>query len=132
MTLTFNPIVYGSLLAEVTPKAIESEAEYDRTLALVEQLTFTQNRTPEQTALHKLLTILVEAYEAQHYPISESSPSEILRHIMEASGTRQDDLVGIIGSSDVVSEIVNGKRAIDRAQAEIFAEMFKVSPSLFI
>jgi HTH-type transcriptional regulator / antitoxin HigA len=126
MTLTFNPIVYGSLLAEVTPKAIESEAEYDRTLALVEQLTFTQ------TALHKLLTILVEAYEAQHYPISESSPSEILRHIMEASGTRQDDLVGIIGASDVVSEIVNGKRAIDRAQAEIFAEMFKVSPSLFI
>ncbi len=31
---------------------------------------------------------------------------------MEASGTRQADLVGVIGSSDVVSEVVNGKRSI--------------------
>ncbi|MEO0397741.1 MAG: helix-turn-helix domain-containing protein, partial [Cyanobacteria bacterium P01_A01_bin.137] len=32
----------------------------------------------------------------------------------------------------VVSEIVNGKRNISKAQAKILAELFKVSPSLFI
>lgn len=62
----------------------------------------------------------------------ELSPHEILQHIMEASDTRQADLVGLIGSSGVVSEIVNGKRAISKAQAKVLGEQFKVSPSLFI
>ena len=51
---------------------------------------------------------------------------------MESSGTRQIDLVGIIGSSGVVSEIVNGKRGISKAQAKALSEYFKVSSSLFI
>lgn len=50
----------------------------------------------------------------------------------ESSGTRQIDLVGIIGSSGVVSEIVNGKRGISKAQAKALSEYFKVSSSLFI
>ena len=132
MTLTFNPAVYSDLLVEVTPKVIETESEYERTLAIVERLTFNRNRTPEETALHKLLVMLVEADEAEHYPMSAASSDDILRHIMEVSGTRQADLVGIVGSSGVVSEIVNGKRAISKAQAKILAELFKVSPSLFL
>jgi HTH-type transcriptional regulator/antitoxin HigA len=32
----------------------------------------------------------------------------------------------------VVSEIVNGKRAISKTQAKLLGERFKVSPSLFI
>jgi HTH-type transcriptional regulator/antitoxin HigA len=51
---------------------------------------------------------------------------------MESSGTRQADLVGIIGSSGVVSEVVNGKRAISKAQAKALGEYFNLSPSLFI
>lgn len=132
MTLTFNSTIYSDLLAEFAPKVIETEPEYEQTLAVVEKLAFTPNRTPEQTALYKLLVILVEAYEAEHYPMSQSAPDEILRHIMDASGTRQTDLVGVLGSSGVVSEIVNGKRAISKTQAKILGELFKVSPSLFI
>ncbi len=132
MTLTFDPTIYSNLLLEVAPKVIESESEYERTLAIVEKLTFNTDRTPEETALHKLLVMLVEAYEVEHYPMPESSPDEILRHIMEASGTHPADLVGIVGSSGVVSDIVTGKRAISQAQAKILAEWFKVSPSLFL
>ena len=51
---------------------------------------------------------------------------------MEASGTRKADLVGVIGSSSVVSEVVNGKRSISKAQAKILGNYFKVSSSLFI
>jgi HTH-type transcriptional regulator/antitoxin HigA len=40
--------------------------------------------------------------------------------------------VGLIGSRDVVSEILEGKKAINKAQAEILGDRFKVSPSLFI
>jgi HTH-type transcriptional regulator / antitoxin HigA len=59
---------------------------------------------------------------------------------IETSGKRQSDLVGTIlvlrgsanGSSSVVSEIVNGKRTISKAQAKKLGEIFQVSPSLFI
>ena len=106
--------------------------EYERLLVVAECLTFAKNRTQEERVLHKLLVKLIEVYEAQNYPIDLSAPYEILQHIMEASGTRQADLVGIIGSSGVVSEVVNGKRSISKAQAKILGDYFKVSPSLFI
>jgi HTH-type transcriptional regulator / antitoxin HigA len=75
---------------------------------------------------------LIELYESEHYPITQSKPHEILQHILESSGIRQADLVGWLGSSGVVSEIVNGKRAISKTQAKLLGERFKVSPSLFI
>jgi HTH-type transcriptional regulator / antitoxin HigA len=80
MSLTFNPIAYGSLLAEFAPMVIETEAEYDRALAMAEQLTFAKNLTLEQRALYKLLVMLIEAYEAEHYPMGKSTPHEILQH----------------------------------------------------
>ncbi|WP_293352342.1 MULTISPECIES: transcriptional regulator [unclassified Microcoleus] len=132
MTLTFDRANYSNLLAEVAPRAIDTEEEYDRLLAVAERLTFAKNRTPEEKALHKLLVTLIEVYEEQNYAIDKSEPHEILQHIMEASGTRQADLVGIIGSSGVVSEVVNGKRAISKAQAKALGDYFKVSASLFI
>jgi HTH-type transcriptional regulator/antitoxin HigA len=75
---------------------------------------------------------LIEAYEAHNYPMEQSPPHEILQHIMESSGIRQADLVGVIGSSGVVSEVVNGKRSISKAQAKALGDYFKVSPTLFI
>jgi HTH-type transcriptional regulator / antitoxin HigA len=116
----------------MTPQAIETEEEYDRALALAERLTFATHRTPEEGALHKLLVTLIESYESAHYPMAASTPHEILQHVLESSGTRQADLVGIIGSSGVVSEVVNGKRSISKAQAKALGEYFKVSPNLFV
>ena len=131
MILTFDGATYSKLLAEIAPRAIETEEEYDRLLAVAERLTFAKNLTPEEKVLYKLLVTLIGVYETENYPI-ESEPHEILQHIMESSGTRQADLVGIIGSSGVVSEVVNGKRAISKAQAKALGDYFKISPSLFI
>jgi HTH-type transcriptional regulator/antitoxin HigA len=132
MTLTIDKAVYSNLLAEVTPQVIETEEEYDRILAIVERLTFAKTRTPEERALLKLLVQLVETYESEKYPIDESTPHEILQHLMEMSGTCERDLVGAIGSSDVVSEVVNGKRSISKVQAKALADYFQVSINLFI
>jgi HTH-type transcriptional regulator / antitoxin HigA len=55
MTLTFDQAAYINLLVEVAPKAIGTEEEYDRALAIAERLTFANNRTPEEKALHKLI-----------------------------------------------------------------------------
>jgi HTH-type transcriptional regulator / antitoxin HigA len=134
VTLAFNPAAYASLLAEALPKKIETEEEYDRVLEDVEELHFNKNKTPEQRALYKLLVLLISAYDDEHHPgPPPPPPHHMLQFIMESSGMSQADLVELgIGSSGVVSEIVNGKRAISKEQAKKLGERFKVSPSLFI
>ncbi len=132
MTLTFNPQTYNQLLAEISPKVIETEAEYDQALIITEKLTFNRHKTPEERSIYQLLVMLIEAYEAQHYPIPISPPHEVLQHILEASGSQESDLVGKLGSAEVVATIVNGTRTISMAQAKVLSEMFKVSSNLFL
>lgn len=129
-----NSWVYLICLHSMTlATPIKTEEEYEQALQVFEPLFFKKNRTPEERALFLLLRTLIEKYEEEHYPIPAVSPHEMLQHILEYSGLRQADLVEMgLGSSGVVSEIVNGKRAISKAQAKILADRFKVSPSLFI
>jgi HTH-type transcriptional regulator / antitoxin HigA len=132
MALRFEKDTYSKLLVEYQPKLIQSEEEYDRTLAAIEKLMGDKERTPEEGTLLELLVVLVEEYENKHYPMPEVPPHQILEHLMEARGLRQVDLVGILGSKGVVSEVVNRKRSISKAQAKALAEFFHVSPELFI
>ena len=132
MTPTLNKQDYAELLTATLPKIIETEAEYDETLAQIERLTFKQNKTLAEQSLLKLLVLLTEEYETKHHSIAPAAPQEILQHLMESNGIHQSDLVGVIGSSGVVSEVVNGKRSISKTQAKALGEFFSISPSLFI
>jgi HTH-type transcriptional regulator/antitoxin HigA len=86
----------------------------------------------EETSLLELLSILVEIYEDSEFSLELASPQEILLHLMDARGLKQADLVELISSKRVVSEIVNGKRSISKAQAKALGEFFYVSAALFI
>jgi HTH-type transcriptional regulator / antitoxin HigA len=138
MTATIDKKKYLELVEaiDISPKVIETEEEYDRFLMVAENLMHKRlDRMTEETALLMLVVKLIEDYESIHHNLDEwgkSTPTEILRHIMAASGTRNVDLIGIIGSSGVVSEVVNGKRNISLAQAKNLGEFFKISPTLFI
>jgi HTH-type transcriptional regulator / antitoxin HigA len=135
MTLIFDRSQYTDLLTKYQPKIIETEEEYRQTLAVVEHFVFKKDRSPEELALYDLAIMLVKDYESKICPMDDwrtQSPTEMLQYLLETSGKRQADLVGIIGSSGIVSEVVNGKRAISKSQAKKLGEMFHVSPSLFI
>jgi HTH-type transcriptional regulator / antitoxin HigA len=131
MIHTINRNVYGDLLAQHQPKAIETEAENEAAIILAESLEHRQ-RTPEEDALLELLIILIEKFEDASYPVPNVEPDRMLLHLMEARNMKQEELVGVIGSRGVVSEIVNSKRSISKAQAKALGQLFHVSPSLFI
>ena len=118
MTQTINLKVYGQLVAEVKPKVIETDDEYEQFLSVAERLTFKQNQTPEESALYDLVTMLVETYEAEHYPIDKSSPAEVLQHIIESSGIDRAELVNIFGSSESVSQVLAGTRSLEPSWAQ--------------
>jgi HTH-type transcriptional regulator / antitoxin HigA len=132
MTQIIDLKVYGQLVAEVTPKVIETEDEYEQFLAVAERLTFKQVQTPEESALYDLVTMLVETYEAQHYTIDRSSPVEVLEHIIESSGIDRSDLVEIFGSGEAVDRVLAGREVINSSQANALAQRFKLSPEIFL
>ncbi|MDY6896635.1 MAG: transcriptional regulator [Cyanobacteriota bacterium] len=132
MSLAFDRNTYGKLLAEYQPQVITSEEEYERMLANAEQLIGNKNRSQEETALLKILVRLIEEYENENYPMGKSSPHIILQHLMEAQGIQTSELVEIFGSEEIVSEVIDGKRAITEIQTEALGKFFNVSPELFI
>jgi HTH-type transcriptional regulator / antitoxin HigA len=133
MTTTLDAKIYSSLLTEYMPKAISSEDEYNRMLEHIEHLMqIGQDLTAEESSLLETSAILVEAYEDTQFPLESSSPLEVLLHLMDARQLKQVDLVEVIGSKDIVSKIVNSKRAISKSQAKALGEFFNISPALFI
>jgi HTH-type transcriptional regulator / antitoxin HigA len=138
-TPTFDTQKYIDLFEElkIVPKVIETEAENEKCLAIVEALMFKgQNRTIEETALLRVIVLLIEEFEEKYYSFKEwqkTTPHEFLQHLMAGKGIKQSDLVGILSmSSGLISSIVNGKRQISKAQAKKLGGYFNVSPSLFI
>jgi HTH-type transcriptional regulator / antitoxin HigA len=132
MTITFDIAAYVNLLVDFVPQVINSEAEYDRALAIAERLVAKRNLSNEESQFLSLIVTLIEDYESKHYPMGDVSPHAALLHLMEYSGISQSDLVGSIGSEEIVAEIVDGKRSIDPIQAKALGEYFQVSASLFI
>jgi HTH-type transcriptional regulator/antitoxin HigA len=132
MTLTINPESYALLLAKYQPKAIETEEENDRAIALATELEHKESRTKEEDAILELLIILIEKFENEQYPMPEGTPHSMLLHLMESNDIKQESLVGVIGSRGVVSEVINGKRSISKTQAKALAEFFSVDVGLFI
>lgn len=131
MIRTFNRESYVKLLTQYQPKIIETDSENEAAIALALELEHRLNRTPEEAAFLELLVTLIEKFENEHYQLNASTPQSILQHLMEAQNLKQSDLVGVIGSSGIVSEVVNGKRDISKAQAKALGEFFHVSHTLF-
>jgi HTH-type transcriptional regulator / antitoxin HigA len=121
----------------IIPKIIETNAEYEQFLAILEKLMSRKKiRTLEETILFRLLVKLIKDYEEETYSLkewSQTAPHEFLQHLMEARGMKQVDLVGVLSpSKGLVSSIVNGKRSISKAQAKKLGEIFNISASVFI
>ena len=123
---------YGELCAQVVPKVIENLKEFDRMAEKLEELTFKKNATREEKELARLLEKLVMAYDDEHYSFPDQPPHEMVNYLMEQRGLKQADLVPVLGSRAQVSDLVNGKRGISKAQVKKLATYFGVSAELFI
>ncbi len=93
-------------------KVIKTEKENEKALARIYALmNNTKKNTPEADEL-ELLTVLVEKYESEHYPIPSPDPVEFLKYVMIERGLQQSDLVKYIGNKSTVSQIMSRKRAM--------------------
>src|SRR5262249_34348863 len=98
-----------SMAIEIKP--IRTKADHKAALAEIEPLWDANDNSPEADRLD-VLTTLVEAYEASHYPIDPPNPIEAIKFRMEQGGLTRADLVDMIGPRNRVAEVLNGKRAL--------------------
>jgi len=97
-------------------KPIRTGSDYEAALEEIDRLMEAEPGTPEGDRL-EVLTTLVEAYEAQHYPIDAPDPIAALEYLMEQRGVTRADLVPLFGSRSRVSEILNRKRRLTMEMA---------------
>ena len=95
-------------------KPIKCDADYDAALTAIDGLMGAAADTPEGDELEVLVT-LVEAYEAERWPIEAPDPIAAIEHVMEARGLRQRDLADLIGSQPHASEVLNRQRPLTLA-----------------
>lgn len=113
------------------PVPITSERQHAEYLSVLDKLANKERLTREENQYAQVLMALIEAYEEQNHPLRDASPVEVLRTLMEANGLRQKDLVPIFGSESIVSEILNGKRDINKNHIEKLSRRFHLSPAVF-
>ncbi|MEG3967542.1 transcriptional regulator [Microcoleus sp. T2B6] len=132
MTLTFDSDKYSSLLSQYQPRIIKNEDENEIFLEIVESLLSRENLTPEEDTLLELLVKLIEDFEENHYQLNASTPQSRLIHLMEARSLDPADLIEIIGTIEMVTQLINGQLEITKKQAEALGKFFHVNPGLFL
>jgi HTH-type transcriptional regulator / antitoxin HigA len=121
---------YGRLCADVIPKVIETDQEFDRMVAKMEELDFKEKRTQEEEVLLALLERLIKDYDDK-VKLPAVEPYKIVLHLMEHKGLRQADLLTVFGSRSVASDVLSGKRELSKAHIRRLAEFFNLSPAAF-
>ncbi len=92
-------------------RTLKTETDYKEALAEIDRLFDAAPETPDGDCLD-VLTLLVEAYEEQHYPIPPPDPVAALEYYMESRGLSRRDLEPYLGSRARVAEVLNRKRGL--------------------
>ena len=92
-------------------KPIRTRTEYKAALKEAEALWDAPEKNPEADRL-EVLTLLIQDYEARHFPMPDPDPISFLLHVMEARGLTRKDLEPYLGSRARVAEVLNRVRPL--------------------
>ncbi len=123
---------YVELLVAHQPAKPRTRRELAKMTELLE--TMAANEIAQPPAMERFietLTALVLQYEEEVHPGPDSSPSGVLKYLMDEHGLRQVDMLPILGSKSYVSQILSGHRPISKEAAGKLAAYFQVSPYCF-
>ena len=134
MVLSIDEARYGELLRRELPRKIESDEDYDRWAAEIEEIDMRGNPSNEERALADLLGIALEDYDRRRYPEEfASAPLATLTHLMEENSMSQADLARLLGvTRTTASQICGGKRGISKAVAFKLANRFRLDVRTFL
>lgn len=123
---------YTALLKKFVPRVIRTEKENQAYVEILYDLDRrSRTLTPAEKELAELLTLLIENFEEKRYRLPRAKPLDVLRFLMDQHGLRQKDLVDVFGTPSIVSEVLSGRRDMNKKQIQRLSERFHVSPEVF-
>ena len=101
----------ASVIKSPRSKPIKTEKDYRESLTRLEVIFDAKKGTPEGDEL-EILSILIDKYENERFPIGFPDPIEAIKFRMEQIGYNQTDLARVVGLKSRASEILNKKRKL--------------------
>ncbi len=112
-------------------KPIRTKTEYRAALREIEVLFDAPGNSPEADRL-EVLAMLVEKYEARHFPIPAPDPIDFLNYAMETRGLTRKELEPYLGSRGRVAEVLNRARPLTLAMIRRLSEGLKLPADVLI
>ena len=112
-------------------KPIKTDKDYRNALERLEVIFDAPIDTKEGDEA-EILSLLLENYENEHFPIEAPDPIEAIKIRMEELNMRQKDLVGIIGGKSRVSEILNRKKRLTVDMIRDLERILQISASVLV
>lgn len=112
-------------------KVIRTEADYRSSLAAAEALMDAEPGTEEAERL-ALLATLIDAYEAEHFPITPPDPIEAILFMMEQKGLTRRDLEPAIGSRGRVSEVLTRRRPLTLPMIRALSDLLSLPADILV
>lgn len=106
-------------------KILKTEEDYQKALKRLEVIFDAPVDTPEGDEA-EILTILIEKYEDDNYPIGPPDPIEAIKFRMDQLDMKKSDLAEIIGYKSRVSEILSKKRKLTLQMIRKLHEKLKI------
>ena len=130
-TLSVSP-EYHALLRKVPPKVIRTEEENETYTEILHDLDCRhKGLSTAEKELAELLTLLIEDFEEKRYELPRTGPLDVLQFLMDQHRLKQKDLMDVFGTPSIVSEVLSGKRKLNKDHIKRLSERFHVSPELF-
>jgi len=122
-----------ALLDFSKPHVLRSEEEYEAAVAEIERLL------DEDVALGsegydrlEFLSVLVEHYEDERYPMEAVTPQQAVVFMLEQKGLDRSDLDDVMGGKSRVSEFLNGKRKLSKSQVRGLRSLLGIPADLLL
>src|SRR5215813_8129363 len=112
-------------------KPIRNAADYEAALAELKNVWGAKIGTRAGDRLDILAT-LIDAYEAEHYPMDPPDPVEAIKFRMEQQGLTRKDLEPYIGTRTRVSEVLNRKRNLSIGMIRRLHDRLGISAEVLI
>ena len=128
-TVLANP---AKMIARGAPHVIHNDRELETYTAALFELTAIENPSTSELEAIELLTLLIERYEQDRYPIPAADAVSVVRFLIENKHLTQRDLIPQFGSESAVSMFLSGQRKLTLDQVRRLSARFKLPADVFI
>lgn len=112
-------------------KPLKNEQDYEQALERLEVI-FDAPANSKEGDEAEILSLLIDNYENENYPIDAPDPIEAIKIRMQEMNLKQKDLIGVIGGKSRVSEILNKKKRLTVDMIRELEKTLHISASVLV